>query len=206
MRVLLVVAAIVCVAACSDPDKERIRQTTIPTYDKTTGRLKELTYDSNKDGKIDTWTEMDGARPVLSRMDRNQDGKLDRWEYHDDKGQLTKVGFSRGDVGKPDAWGFSGPDGRLARIEISSTFDDKKIDRWEYYDANGLARVDEDTNADGQPDKWETYANGAVHTVAFDENRDGRPDRRLTYEGGNLVLIESEPDAAGKFTKRTEVK
>lgn len=205
MRKLLVVAVLVCAAACSDPEKERLKQTTIPTYDKTTGRLKQLTYDSNKDGKIDTWTDMEGARPIQSRIDRNQDGKIDRWEYHDDKGQLLKVGFSRADTGKDDAWAFAGADGKIARIEISSAADEKKIDRWEHYDATGLVRAEEDTNADGKPDKWETYANGAVTSVAFDENHDGRPDRRLTYEGGTLVLIETEPDASGGFTKRSPV-
>jgi hypothetical protein len=206
MRKPLVALVFVSVAACADPEKERLRQTTIPTYDKTTGRLTELTYDSNKDGKIDTWTQMDGARPILSRIDRNQDGKIDRWEYHDEKGQLSKVGFSRGDTGKPDAWAFSGPDGRVARIEVSSAGDDKKIDRWEHYDATGLVRAEDDTNGDGRPDKWETYANGAVSSVTFDENHDGKPDRRLTYDGGSLVLIESEPDAAGNFTRRAVVK
>lgn len=204
-KTLVVAAALLCVAACSDPEKERLRQTTVPTYDKTTGRLKQLTYDSNKDGKIDTWTDMDGARPILSRIDRNQDGKIDRWEHHDEKGQLLKVGFSRGDTGKADAWAFAGPDGKIARIEISSASDEKTIDRWEHYDATGLIRAEEDTNADGKPDKWETYANGAVTSVAFDEDRDGRADRRLTYEGSTLVLIETDPDGSGAFTKRTVV-
>ncbi len=124
------VVAVVClVAACSDPDKERLKQTTKATYDQKTGRLKELTYDANKNGRIDTWTDMDGTRPLRARIDRNEDGKLDRWEYYDDKGQLAKVGFSRSDDGKPDAWAFSGPDGKVVRIEISSAKDENKIDR-----------------------------------------------------------------------------
>jgi hypothetical protein len=40
----------------------------------------------------------------------------------------------------------------------------------------------------------------------MDENKDGIADRRLTYNGGTLVLIESTPDASGRFTKRVEVK
>jgi hypothetical protein len=44
-----------------------------------------------------------------------------------------------------------------------------------------------------------------VKTVAFDENADGRPDRRLTYAGGSLATIETEPDAAGRFTKTLDV-
>jgi hypothetical protein len=206
MRKALLFVAVVCLSACSDPEKDRLRETTKPTYDTTTGKLKELTFDSNKNGRIDTWTEMDGARPVLTRMDRNEDGRLDRWEYYGPDSTLVKVGFSRKDDGKPDAWAFSGPDGKIERIEVSSLADEKRIDRWESYDAAGLVRAEDDTNADGVADKWETYQNGAVTTAAFDENGDGKPDRRFTYEAGALVLIETEPDASGIYAKRVEVK
>jgi hypothetical protein len=209
-------AVLLVLASCADPEKDRIKETTRPTYDKTTGKLTQLTYDANKNGKIDTWTDMDGTRPLRSRMDLDEDGKIDRWEYYDDKGGLTKVGFSRRKDGKPDAWAFARPDGKVDRIEVSSTSDEKKIDRWEHYDpssmtANGdttgtLLSAEEDTNGDGKPDKWETYETGAIKSVAFDENGDGRPDRRLTYDRGTLVLIESEPDAAGRFTRRVTVK
>ena len=203
------------VYACSDPERERLRATTKPAYDRTTGKLTELTYDANKNGRIDTWTAMDGSRPLSSRIDRDEDGKIDRWEYYDDKGQLAKVGFSRRNDGKVDAWAFAGSDGKVQRTEISSSGDEKKIDRWEYYDEsvalNGdgtgaLLRADEDTNGDGKADKWETFEHGAVKTAAFDENGDGAPDRRLTYAGGTLVLVESAPDTSGRFTKRVEVK
>ncbi len=193
-------------ASCSDLEKAREKAGIKPTYDKTTGKLKELTYDSNHDGKVDTWTEMDGARPLRTRIDKNEDGKLDRWEYYDAQGQLQKVGFSRKDDGKPDAWAFSSPDGKIERIEISSTGDEKKIDRWERYDASGLVSSEDDGNADGVVDKWETYQAGALKTAAWDDSGDGKPDRRFTYDGGTLVTIESEPDAAGNFTKRVDVK
>jgi len=201
---------------CSDPDRDRSKETTRPTYDKTTGKLTQLTYDRNKNGVIDTWTDMDGMRPLRSRIDLDEDGKIDRWEYYDADGKLLKVGFSRKNNGKPDAWAYSGPDGTVDRVEISSTSDEHKIDRWEHYDSsraapNGdgtgpLVSAEEDTNRDGKPDKWETYENGAIKTVAFDENGSGKPGRRLTYEKGQLVLIESEPDPSGKYTKRVAVK
>jgi hypothetical protein len=175
-------AALVC-AACSDGDRARLKATTKATYDERTGRLKELTSDANGNGRIDTWTEMDGNRPLRSRQDRNEDGRLDRWEYYDDGGKLVKVGFSRGDNGKPDAWAEPGPDGKISRILVSSTGEESKIDRWETYDTEGQLR-----------------------TAAFDENHDGRPDRRLTYQAGTLVLIETEPDASGQFTQRVDVK
>jgi hypothetical protein len=201
----LTILALLALSACSNPETARLKETTKATYDKTTGKLKELTYDSNKDGRIDTWTEMDGAKPVRTRIDRNEDGKLDRWEYYDDKGLLQKVGFSRKDDGKPDAWAYSGAGGGVERIEISSTGDEHKIDRWEHYDPSGLTGAEEDTNGDGKPDKWETYQGGALRTAAFDENADGIADRRLTYNGGTLVSIETEPDAAGTYHKKTAI-
>ena len=212
----LCLCAALVLAGCSDPDTARIKETTTPTYDKSTGKLTQLTYDRNKNGVVDTWTDMDGSRPLRSRIDLNEDGKIDRWEYYDGAGKLVKVGFSRANNGKPDAWAYSGPDGRIDRVEISSAYDEHKIDRWEHYDAsraaaNGeptgaLARAEEDTNGDGRPDKWETYENGALKTVSFDENGDGKPDRRMTYVNGALVLIESDPDGSGTFTRRVAVK
>src|SRR5215471_1125336 len=213
---VLSLAATCALAACSDPDAERVKKTTIPTYDKKTGKLTQLTYDRNKNGVIDTWTDMDGTRPVMSRIDLNEDGKIDRWEYYDEKGQLLKVGFSRKDDGKPDAWAYAGPDGKVVRVEVSSTGDEKKIDRWEHYDAskagaNGdatgaLVSAEEDTNGDGRPDKWETYENGGIKTVAFDETGKGVVTRRLNYHGGQLIQIDSDPDGKGGFRTHTPVK
>lgn len=205
VRVALVVVA--ALPACApDPEQERLKATTKATYDQKTGRLQRLTYDANKNGRIDTWTFMDGTRILRSEIDRDEDGKIDRWEYHGADGTLEKVGFSRGNDGKVDAWAFSGADGRVARVEISLQ-QDGRIDRREWYEEDALVRAEEDTNADGLTDKWETYAGGRVASVAFDENGDGRPDRKLTYsEAGALVTIESAPDASGQYTKRVTVQ
>jgi len=206
MNSKVILCLVLAVFGCSNADVEQLKKTTKASYDQKTGKLTELTYDANKNGRIDTWTEMDGARPVRSRIDQNEDGKLDRWEYYDEQGRLAKVGFSRKDDGKPDAWAYSGADGKVARIDVSSTGDEHKIDRWERYDAAGLIAADEDRDGNGTPDKWETFEGGALLTAAFDENGDGKPDRRMTYARGALVLIESEPDAGGHFAKKVAVK
>ena len=199
------VLLIVSVCACSSDDKPRDGAGITPAYDET-GKLRELAYDSNHNGVLDTWTDMVGARAVQTRIDRNEDGKPERWEYYDETSNLVKVGFSRSDDGKPNAWAFAGPDGAIARIEMSSAADPAKVDRWEHHNASGIAAAEEDSNHDGSADKWETYEAGQIKTVAFDENADGKPDRRLTYANGLLVTIESAPDAAGKFTTILQVK
>lgn len=214
LRSAAAVLALVSIPGCSDRDRERLKATTKPTYDAATGQLKELTFDANRNGRVDTWTEMDGSRPRRSRLDTDEDGTLDRWEYYDAEGRLTKVGLSRKRNGRPDAWAYAAADGRIARIEVSSTGDESRIDRWEYYDtaaapapdgAGPLQRVEEDGNHDGRVDKWEHYIDGALKTAAFDEDGDGRPDRRLTYDAAVLVRIETAPDGSGSYTKSTAV-
>ena len=211
-RALLAILTAVAAIACADAEKERLIRTTVPTYDKTTGKLSQLTYDADRNGRVDTWTSMDGTRPLSSRVDRNEDGKIDRWEYYDETGALVKVGFSRKDDGNVDAWAFSGSSGQVERIEFSSTGSESAIDRREYYSPSHsdttqptLVRADIDANTDGRIDRWETYEDGALHTIAYDQDGDGEPDRRLTYAHAALVLIESDPDASGTFTTRRRV-
>jgi hypothetical protein len=90
--------------ACSSPESSRDKAPTTPAYDSSTGKLKELAYDPNHNGTIDTWTVMDGARPVRTRIDRNEDGKLDRWEYYD-----ACSGLAGRDVGAPSCYDQSAP-------------------------------------------------------------------------------------------------
>lgn len=187
-------AALACLSmsACGDAATRQRKAGVKPTYDKTTGKLKELAFDSNGNSRFDTWTEMDGTRLVRSRIDLNEDGRIDRWEEYDAGGQLVKVGFSRRDNGKPDAWAFQAPDGTLQRVEVASADDETRTSRWEYYGtgsgSGALVSADEDTNGDGRPDRWETYEQGAITSVAFDENGNGQPDRRLTYTSGGVVV------------------
>lgn len=193
-------------AACADPDAARIRATTQATYDPKTGRLTRLTGDLNKDGRIDTYTYMDGTKVLRSEIDADQDGKIEKWEFHGDDGKVVRVAISREKNGKPDTWMYPGADGTLARAEISSEQDEKKIDRWEWYEAEQLVRAEEDASGDGKVDKWEVHRSGALVSVMLDENYDGTPDRRLNYgSAGRLVSIESEPDGRGGFRKKITV-
>ena len=198
----VVAGVIALTAGCSSASRDRVVPSVRGTYDKTSGKLTQIAYDRNHNGRPDTWTDMDGSRPIASRIDQDEDGTIDRWEYYDAAGALVKVGFSRKNNGTPDAWAYSRPDGSPLRIETSSTGHESAIDRREFYEGGQIVRVEEDTNGDGRPDKWERYEGGAVKTVEIDENHDGRPDRRLTYANSELATIEWEPDATGRYLKR----
>ncbi len=200
-------AAMLAAAGCSRRDAHPSAYGVSGTYDKTTNKLLLLTSDRNGNGTVDTWTDMDGARPIRSRIDLDEDGRIDRWEYYDSAGRLVKVGFSRQRRDEPDAWAFSRQDGSLERVDISSVADEARIDRREYYESGRMIRSEEDADRDGRIDTWTTYdANGGVAIASFDEDRDGKPDRRLTYDGPELASIESAPDGEGRYTRKEPIR
>ena len=175
-------------AGCgSPPENEQIQA----EYNKQTGKLSQLTYDSNKNGKPDSFSYMEGTKVLRVEVDKDEDGKIDRWEYYGADQKLQKVGLSRLNNGKVDEWAYQGSDGTVARIEIS-TKHDGKIGRTEFYERGALVRAEEDADGNGPPDKWETYSNGVLTSVAFDTEGTGRPTRRLVYgKDGTLTRIET---------------
>jgi len=207
-------AAIMGLTAWAGVDRTDRTRAIQPIYDKQSGKLTQLAYDSDHDGRPDTWTDMDGTRPLRTRIDRNGDGKVDRWEEYDESGALAKVGFSTRDNGIADAWVSAHREGPLERVEISSTADERRIDRWEYYDVSRpgrdrdrvLVRVEVDTVGDGKPHRWESYRDGALETVAFDEDGDGIPDRRLTYGPSGLARIETRAGGKDQFSARVDLR
>jgi hypothetical protein len=185
-------------AGCGGPSSQA-RAGIEPVYDKQTGRLQLLRYDSNQNGKVDTVSYMDGARVLRIEIDRDEDGKIERWEYYGSDQKLEKVGFSLAADGREDAWSFSAPDGSIARIDIS-TRRDGKVTRIEHYAKDTLMSAEEDADADGRLDKWETYADGRLASVAFDTAHRGAPDRRLVYAAEGDARLEIDPDGDGQFT------
>jgi len=174
----------------SPPERTQIQA----EYDKQTGRLRQLTYDSNKNGKPDSFSYMNGTKVLRVEIDKDEDGKIDRWEYYGVDNRLEKIGLSRENDGKADQWVHQGPDGSVARVEIS-TRRDGRVSRTEFYEDDALVRAEEDTDGNRATDKWETYSNGMLTSVTFDTEGGGRPTRRLVYaKDGSLVRIEGGSD------------
>jgi hypothetical protein len=169
-----------------------------PVYDKLTGKLQLLKYDANKNGKVDTWSYMDGTRVLRIEIDADEDGRIDRWEYYGDGQKLEKVGMSRANDGKEDAWSYAAPDGSLERIDVS-TRRDGKVTRSEYYDKDALARAEEDSDGDGKIDKWEWYEGGRLAAVGLDTLHRGAPDRRFVYGADGSTRLEVDRNGTGQF-------
>ena len=192
----LLLYALVSAAACVAGPKADIE----PVYDKRTGKLQLLKYDSDKNGKVDTWSHMDGTRVLRIEIDNNEDGKIDRWEYYDTDQKLEKTGTSRANDGREDAWLYSAADGSLARVDVS-TRRNGKANRIEYYEKNALVRAEEDSDEDDKVDKWEVYAAGRLASVAFDTIHRGLPDRRLVYGADGSARLEVDPEGTGRFVE-----
>jgi hypothetical protein len=199
--------AAACVSACRQAPPPPAAPAKIrPTYDKSSGTLKELEADSDGDGLVDTWGYMDGIRVVRVEVDENGDRVVDRWEYHRAlPGQPGPVGQ------KPRAvelrrGGVESPDKTIERIE-RATRRDGVVSRWEYFENGMLVRVEEDKNGDGKIDKWETYRDGSLATMAIDTGHRGKADRRLVYRpDGTLDRIEVDPNGSGTFQPLSQVK
>jgi hypothetical protein len=199
--VILATIVAVALSACSTkPNPADSKSPFNPVYDKATGKLTMLKFDSKKDGKIDTWSYMDGTRIVRIEIDRDGDGKVDRWEYYGADQKVEKIGLSRANDGQVDAWAYPAPDGNVAKLEISANRDGK-VTRTEYYDGGTIARVEEDTKGTGRIDKWETYRNGSLSMVAFDDKQRGAPTRRLVYMTDGSVHAEVDPKGDGNFVR-----
>lgn len=182
---------------------DEARKRITPEYDKTTGRLKLLKYDSTGNGKVDTWSYMDGARVLRIEIDKDGDGKIDRWEYYGPNQTLEKIGSSRAQDGKEDAWSYLGPDGSILRTDIS-TRRDGKVTRVEHFLKNVLVSAEEDSDEDGKMDKWETYDGDHLASIAFDTQHRGTPDRRLTYGPNGAALLEVDAKGDGHFVAVTK--
>jgi len=214
----LCLVASLMLSSCSDPDSARLKATTQASYNPATLLLSEITYDRNKNGKIDTWTKMEGSRPVSSRIDTDEDGKIDRWEEYGPDGKLVKAMWERPKppnakdrtmTGRPDAVAYMGADGTVERIEyleVSELDPAKKetVVRREYYQGGRLLKAEEDTLGQGYMDRFETRdAAGNLVSVELDETADGKPDRRLNYSpDGTLLSIETGPDGKGGYLKK----
>src|SRR5689334_8517191 len=130
-----------------------------PVYNKKTGRLEQLKYDSDGDGKFDTFSYMDGSTILRIEIDRDEDGKIDRWEYYGPGKVLERVALSRAQNGVADTWQYFDATGSIRRVEMGEQIrpDKVRLERIEYYDKGAMVRAEEDTDHDGRIDKWETY-------------------------------------------------
>lgn len=143
------IAALLWWAFRPDAEQERLKATTQLTYDTKTGKLARFTSDLNKNGKVDTWTFMDGTKILHSERDRNEDGAVDYWEYNlpDGKGGLEHTEEDSNGDGRPNKWDFY-RNGLLYQVEWDDNFDGVRDRRWTYSPKAELLAIE--TEPDGR--------------------------------------------------------
>lgn len=157
-----------CISCSEPPDPRRTNfeirgKEGVATYDPKTGRLKRIDADTNKNGRIETFSYWDATRIIRIEIDRDEDGRIDRWEHYDANNKLSRIG--------------------------SSTKDDEVEDTWTYPDSNGfLAKVESDTDRDGGIDKREIYSptpgttgGRVLSIVELEIDKTGAAGRRIYY-------------------------
>jgi hypothetical protein len=195
--------------SCSDSYRGNGQDRRIDSvYNKKTGRLELLKFDSDGDGKFDTFSYMDGSTVLRIEIDRDEDGKIDRWEYYGPGKSLERVALSRAQNGVADTWQFFDGAGVLARVEIAEQGSSNKgrAERIEYYEKGVMIRAEEDTDHDGRIDKWETYDGSRLASVAFDERGRGAPTRRILYAPDGAVRIEVDAGGDGHFVEQSSIQ
>ncbi len=163
----LVSLCLLAVACESPPDPRRTdfkvdRGGVKAEYSPKTGRLNRLEVDTNKNGRIDSWTRMEGTRIDLIEIDRDENGKIDRWEHYVNN-KMVKIGTSSRGDGVEDEWAYPGPKGFVERVE-SDTNRDGRIDKWENFEAS--------PSPGGRP---------FLRSVSLDPDSKGLPTRILLY-------------------------
>jgi hypothetical protein len=180
---IVALLAVLALAACRASVQEQLNAKGIqPVYNERTGQLEQLVSDQDGDGRKETRAFMDGARIEYIEIDRNGDGAPDRWEYY-----------------RPVSGGAPGAPSLIDHAEEANG-SERGITRREFYVNGTIARVVDDTNADGKPDKWETYRDGVLARVDLDLTGSGAPIQRLTYgPSGAVTAVEVDAEGTGVF-------
>jgi len=134
--------------------------------------------DVNGDGRPDIIHVLDaGGREVCRVVDLNLDGAVDAFVYYDAAGRERRRESDYDRDGRADEIVHM-RDGVLFMKERETNFDDK-IDTWDYYDGDRIARRERDSDADGLVDQWWSFndpTDPRCALVATDRNVDGKPD------------------------------
>jgi hypothetical protein len=162
------------------------------TYDQQNGKLQELDFDRNGDGKVDTRAYMDGVLIKSIEIDRNGTGKPDRWEYYE------PVANGQVPAGSPDGHSI------ITRAEEANG-KNGKIDKWETYRDGLVAIVDLDLNHRGKPQRRFVYGpDGSLDHVEVDVKGDGNfKPTSLTPKGAEEAQPGHAPVRAGKGGRKS---
>ena len=92
-------------------------------YNPKTGRLQKLDADLDKNGRMETFSYMDGSRVHRIEIDKDENGVIERWEHYDESNKLMKIGGSTRQDGIEDSWDFFDANGVYLKSELDENRD-----------------------------------------------------------------------------------
>lgn len=142
-----------------------------------------------------------GASAADRAEDRDDDGRPETF-VGEAAGRKREVVDADGD-GRAEKTVYYAPDGEIARVE-EDTDGDGQVDSWASYEAGQIARRRADTDGDGEADTWTLYQDGQMARHEQDSDGDGVRDKIELYRGGKLARRSEDADGDGRPERITE--
>lgn len=156
-----------------------------------------VSWDTNSDGKKDTWAEYSGGKPVKYCYDRNLDEKADHWSYLEN-GLIARDEIDLNLDGKADVWQYFESSGKLSRVEYDFDYDGK-AEYWEYFKEAQRNRFTADNDRDGNMDEWGIFEKGFIKERNWSFKNDDFIDKKAVYEYGRKIKELYDRDRNGSF-------
>ena len=130
-------------------------------------------------------------------ISKEKDGRPNIDSYMDGT-KFLRIEIDQNEDGRIDRWEYYSADGRLEKVGFSRA-GDGVVDAWAFQSPEGVvSRVEVSTLRDGRVNRVELYEAGILKRAEEDTNRDGRVDKWETYERGSLVSAAFDTTGTGR--------
>lgn len=168
-----------------------LRQPSQPNYEGEHG------WDTDNDGRQDTWAVYTNGELSERRVDANRDGKPDNWEFYENSRLVRSLHDANSD-GEVDQWATYDASEQAHRSERDLNRDGK-VDSWETFRYGVLSEGEYDVDYDGKADEWTTLDDGQVVERRWSLDGSGTVHRKARYEHGIIVREQIDRDSDGSF-------
>jgi len=139
-----------------------------------------------------------GLAAASGIIDRDGDGRTDQWIYREN-GEISRESFDENFDGNPDrTLHYDLASHRVARID-EDTNQDGNVDTWTALRNGAVLRRRVDTDDDGEVDSWSFFRDGQVTRLERDSNGDGFRDHVAHYQNGHMEREEKDGDGDGRL-------
>lgn len=141
------------------------------------------------------------GRLQLLTFDADGNGVIDTWT-HMDGSRAVFTEIDANENGRVERWEYYGADGTVEKVALSRA-DDGTADAWLYPGSDGRpARAEIASKPFGPLDRWEWYRDDVLVRAEEDADGDGRVDKWETYRDGTVASVAFDEDGDGRPDRR----